>query len=64
MAAKKMWARILVSNLEHEIAMREAVYGDYDGANALREIFKVDLWDSEENIKNEKAQLKKLRGDK
>jgi len=54
--AKKIWAstKITMHNLIYEIAKRE-VKGDYDGADALRDLFKHDLdKDAKEAIKVQK----------
>lgn len=57
--AKKLWARITIDNLIHEIVVRE-VNGDYDGGQALRDVFKRDLEGYEVEIIRQKEQRRKF----
>jgi len=57
--AKKLWARITIDNLIHEIVVRE-VNGDYDGGQTLRDVFKRDLEGYEVEIIRQKEQRRKF----
>lgn len=57
--SKKLWARITIENLIHEIAARE-VNGDYDGGQTLRDVFRRDLEGYEVEIIRQKEQRRKF----